>query len=98
MSHPLPLALPPELREVAKAQIRAMQGKAGFLGEHVDDDLIVVGDDEQALFADHDRVRGHGRGLYVFDEREAASRRLDLSDTPDPAFGAIPMPPAPDGT
>jgi GNAT superfamily N-acetyltransferase len=93
MAGPTHLELPEELRELVKAQIRADHHAPGFLGEAPEDELPEAHDEEEALFADHDRVRGHGRGAYVFDAAEARSRSLDLRGTPDPDRGPIPLPP-----
>lgn len=93
MPSPPHLRLPDELTELVKAQIRADQGRSGFLGEDPDDALPDVPDDEEALFADHDAVRGHGRGTYVFDEAEAESRVIDAMELADPDSGPIPLPP-----
>lgn len=93
MSGPRHLKLPDELTELVKAQVRAEQHEPGFLGEDPDDDLPEVTSDEDALFADHDHTRGHGRGAYVYDAAEARTRSLDLSDTADPDRGPIPLPP-----
>ena len=96
MSRTRHLELPAPLREAVKAAVRAEQREAGFIGDDPDD--VLPGDDgEDSLFADHDAVRGHGRGTYVFDEDEAESRRLDLTDAPDPDRGPIPLPPGGDG-
>ena len=96
MSGPRHLRLPDELVDLVKAQIRAEQRRPGFLGEDPDDTLPAVDEEEDALFADHDAVRGHGRGTYVFDEEEARSRTVDAMELVDPDEGPIPLPPGAD--
>ena len=93
MTEPRPLPVPDDLAELVKAAIRAEQRAPGFLGEDPDDELPEVEEEEDALFADHDAVRGHGRGAYVFDHAEARSRRVDAMELADPDRGPIPLPP-----
>lgn len=94
MPRPTLLATPDELNELVRAQLRAEQRRPGFLGEDPDDVLPEV-DDELALFDDHDHLRGHGRGVYVFDQEEAESRRLDLEQLrPAPKTVALEPPKA----
>ena len=51
---------------------------------------------EELLFADHDALRGLGTGVYSFDQKEAASRRVDLRDETDADPGPIPLGEAPE--
>ena len=86
------LTLPNELRELVKAQVLANRRSPAFLGDDPEDALPHVDGEDEALFADHDVVRGHGRGVYVFDAAEAASRSLDLTAIlADPDRGPIPV-------
>jgi len=52
---------------------------------------------DEDLFGDFDAERGRGRGAYVFDEAEAASRRVDLTGCGDPDPGPIALEEAPPG-
>jgi len=91
---PTHIPVPHDLAELVKAAVRAEQRQPGFLGEDPDDELPPVECEQDALFADHDAVRGHGRGTYVFDQHEARSRRVDAMELADPDRGPIAMPPA----
>lgn len=91
------LQLPDDLHAAAKAELLAELREAAFLGDDPDDHLPEVDDAFDALFADHDAVRGHGRGAYVFDDAEARSRRIDATPHADRADEPLAMPPAEEG-
>lgn len=94
MTTPRHIPIPDELHEVVKAVVRAQQHDGGFLGDDPADELPDGADTpESALFADHDAVRGHGRGRWVADAAEARSRTIDAMQLKDPDTGPIALPP-----
>jgi hypothetical protein len=54
-------------------------------------DLPAEKDDDLALFEDHDRVRGLGRGVFWHDAEECRSRRLDMRGPLDLERGPLEM-------
>ncbi|MFT7518219.1 MAG: hypothetical protein ACI9MC_000349 [Kiritimatiellia bacterium] len=86
---PLPhLVLPRDVRDIVKAQLCAEQHQISAVSDALEGGAP---DDDASLFEDVER--GFGRGVYVFDEAEARSRRLDMANCADPDRGPIALGP-----